>query len=142
MADAEGDRITLSALQDTQAIQGQTVILPTALGVAPVETTGDPRIEAGWFDNGLKRARKELGQADRSVGDERLPVLIVTRYLVDGTLHEDRAIYDLGFALDGQLLGGTRVRIRGLSLITRVPAASGQAKLDARWKQLHPKLAS
>ncbi|SNT04620.1 hypothetical protein SAMN06295912_13414 [Sphingomonas laterariae] len=137
--DREGDVIALAPLGETQAIQGQTIILPTALAIAPVETTGDPRIEADWLADGLKRARRETGAPDRSVGDERLPILIVTRYLADGTLHEDRALYDLGYALDGQFLGSSRLRIRGLSLVARISAANGSAKLDARWRQLHPK---
>lgn len=91
-ARVEAQRIDLSALADNQLIQGQTIRFPTALGLAPVETTGKPRIEARWFADALKRARDKAGLPDDSVGDERLPVAITTRFLVEGQSHEDVAL--------------------------------------------------
>src|SRR3546814_3299470 len=40
---------------------------------------------------------------DASKGDERLPVAITTRYLADGALQSDVALYDLGYVLEGQI---------------------------------------
>lgn len=137
--DKEGDRLTITALGD-QAIEGQTVRFPTALGLDPVDTTS-PRIEQSWFASGLKSARKAAGEAAESRGDQRLPVAITTRYFVDGTMTETTALYDIGYATEGHFLTGTSVRLRGLSLIEHVPAKAAAARIDAIWKTRHPKKA-
>lgn len=129
-----GRRLDLAALDSAQTIQGLTITFPTALGAAPAETTGDARIEARWFDDGLRKARKAKGRPDASKGDERLPVAITTRYLADGALQSDVALYDLGYVLEGRLLGGSAVRLRGLSLIERTSAKKAPAQLDRLWK--------
>ena len=51
----DGDRLDLAPTDAEQVIQGQTIVFPSALALAPVETTGDARIEAGWFADALKR---------------------------------------------------------------------------------------
>src|SRR5690606_440947 len=93
---SEGRSLVLEAGRPDQVIQSQTIRFPIALGVSRVETTGDARIESAWFADGLRRARRDADRPEESVGDERLPVAITTRYLVDGTTHEDVAIYDIG----------------------------------------------
>ena len=128
-----GRRLTLAALNPEQTIQSQTIAFPSALGTSPVETTGDARIEAGWFGEALRKARKAKGRPDESKGDERLPLAITTRYLVDGKLLTDVALYDIGYVLEGHLLGGSTVRLRGLSLRRRLDAASAGPALDAAW---------
>jgi hypothetical protein len=137
-ADAGKHVLALKTASGAQSVQSQKILFPTALGAAPAETTGEPRIEAGWFEHPLEKAREAAGLPDNSRGDERLPVVIVTRFLVDGEPHEDVAIYDIGFTISGRLLGGHSVALRGISLVSRTKTASAQAQLDARWKQLIP----
>lgn len=133
------DRLTLKPTAPEQAVQSQTVAFPTALGVASAETTGEPRIEAGWFESALVKAREQAGLPDDSRGDERLPVLIATRFLVDGQAHADLALYDVGYTVAGRWLSGHTVTLRGLSLVSRVKGAGGQKQLDARWAKLLPR---
>ena len=120
-----------------QVIQSQQIRFPSALGVPPAETTGDPRIEVGWFGEGLKKARKDVGEADDSVGDERLPVAIETRYLADGAVRVDRAIYNIGYAIKGHFLGGSSVTLRGLALVERSGGGDPVARLDKSWSARH-----
>lgn len=136
---ASGERaLILKPSSGEQSVQTQTVTFPTALGAAPAETTGEPRIEADWFESALKKARDAAGLPDDSRGDERLPVAIATHFLVDGKAHEDVALYDVGYTISGRLLSGHRVTLRGLSLVSRVNSGTAQGKLDARWKKLFP----
>ena len=121
-----------------QSVQSQRIIFPTALGAAPAETTGEPRIEAEWFERALKKARDTARLPDNSRGDERLPVVITTRFLVDGKPHEDVALYDIGYTISGRLLSGHSVTLRGLSLVSRVKSSGAQTALDARWGELFP----
>ena len=136
-ADRDGRRLTLAPLRDDQSIQGQTIAFPGALGLSPVETTGDARIEAGWFDDALVKARRAAGLAGDSRGDERVPVLIRTRFLADGVLRTDHAIYDLGYETDRGFLSGTDVRLRGLSLVARVRDGGGK-RIDTLWRERNP----
>lgn len=131
-ADRDAGRLDLLPLRAEQSIQGQTIAFPTALGLAPVDTTGDARIERGWFDDALVRARKAIGLEAETRGDERLPVLLTTRYLADGVPVTDRAIYDIGYATDTAFLSGTDVRLRGLSLVARVKD-DGTRQIDRLW---------
>lgn len=131
-ADKDGRTLALAPRLDTQTIQSQTIRFPELLAMAPIETTGNARIERGWLDDALVRARHAANAPDATVGDARLPVYIVTRYLVDGDAHVDRAIYELGYATDHSFIGGTRVRLRGLSRGgAAADDASGQKRIDA-----------
>ncbi|MBO9671351.1 MAG: hypothetical protein J7485_12620 [Sphingobium sp.] len=138
-AASDRDRLMLKPGSADQSVQGQTITFPAALGAAPAETTGEPRIEATWFDNALKKARNKAGLPDDSRGDERLPVAIATRFLVDGEVHEDVALYDIGYTISGRWLSGHSIALRGLSLVSHVKSGNAQAKLDARWSKLFPK---
>lgn len=138
VADAGDDRLALKPAAAEQSVQGQTIRFPAALDLAPAETTGEPRIEARWFESALKKARDTARLPDNSRGDERLPVAIVTRFLVDGAPHEDVALYDIGYTISGRLLSGHSITLRGLSLVTRVKSGDAQAALDARWRKLFP----
>lgn len=131
--------LTLKPVSPAQSVQSQKVLFPSALGLAPAETTGEPRIEAGWFDSALKKARNDAKLPDDSRGDERLPVVVTTQFLVDGEPHEDVALYDVGYSITGRFLGGHSVTLRGVSLVSHVKTAAAQAKLDARWKASLPK---
>jgi hypothetical protein len=128
-ADREGTRLSLAAADSGQTIQTQTIAFPSPLGVAAVDTVSDPRIEAGWFDRALLRAR---GDADESRGDERMPIALTTAFYAGGAMHRETSIYDLGYRVEGGgLLGGHRIRLRGLSRVRQVPRAAAQARLDA-----------
>lgn len=139
-AEGDGERVlTLKPTSAEQAVQSQTIAFPRALGVAPAGTTGEPRIEADWFERALNKARNAAGLPDDSRGDERLPVAITTRYLVGGTPHEDVALYDIGYTISGRWLRGHSVTLRGLSLVSRTSGKRAQAALDARWAKLFAK---
>lgn len=137
---AEGGKGTLALKPAAagQSIQSQTILFPTALAVAPTETTGEPRIEAGWFDHALVKAREAAKLPDESRGDERLPVAIITQYLADGDAHQDVALYDVGYSISGQFLGGHKVSLRGISLVARVHRDQAQKRLDARFAKRVP----
>lgn len=140
MLTAATDRngLALSPSSTDQTIQEQTIIFPTALAAPPVKTTGEPRIETSWFAQPLKRAREKAGLPDDSRGDEKLPVLVETRFIVSGDPHTDTAIYDLGYTVTGKLLGGHNVDLRGLARVATVRKGGAQSQLDARWRQLFP----
>jgi hypothetical protein len=121
-----------------QSVQSQTILLPSALKVAPVETTGEPRIEAKWFDSALIKAREAARLPNDSRGDERLPVVIITRFLADGDPYEDVALYDIGYTVSGRLLSGHDVALRGVSFVSRATSSTAQPQLDGRWKSLVP----
>ncbi len=131
--DREGDRLILASADPGQTIQDQRIIFPAALGVAAVETVSEPRIEARWFEQALLRAR-EREEDQQSRGDARLPIALVTTFFVDGRIHRDLAIYDLGYRIEGGgLLSGRQVRLRGIARIEAASAARAQARLDALW---------
>jgi hypothetical protein len=130
--------LVLKPTSTEQSVQGQTITFPTALGVAPADTTGEPRIEAEWFEHPLKKARDVTGLPDTSRGDERLPIVITTRFLVNGATHEDVALYDLGYSISGRWLGGHSISLRGISLVSHLSTGSDRARLDARWHKLFP----
>lgn len=132
-------QLVLKPTSSEQTVQSQTIAFPTALGAAPAETTGEPRIEAAWFEHALKKARNQAGLPDDSRGDERLPVIITTRFLVGSDAFQDVAIYDLGYSISGRWLAGHSVTLRGLSLVSRIKNGKAQAALDARWTKLFPR---
>lgn len=55
-ADANGERIRLTPVHADQPIQSQQFIFPTEIRAQPVETAGSARIEASWFEEGLRKA--------------------------------------------------------------------------------------
>ena len=127
-ASVDGQNLRLAARDPEQAIQGQTIAFPSALGVDAVDTV-DPRIEARW----IERAANKLPKKGRS-GDARLPVAITTRFVSGGESYTDTAIYDVGYRVDEGLLDSD-VELLGLSLVERGTAKSAQPKLDALWKR-------
>jgi hypothetical protein len=127
----EGKRLTLEAVDPDQVIQSQRVILPSALGVQPIETAGDPRIEARWLSDALKKTEAQRTTA----GDLRVPVAIVSRFTSKGEMHSAAAVYQLAYVREGHLLGGSSIRLRGLSLVGRVPEANAQKAVDRAFKR-------
>jgi hypothetical protein len=136
-----GDRLSLAPIGE-QTIQGQTIAFPSALGLEPVETVSDPRIEAGWFEKAVKKARRDAGRDEDEAGDERLPIAITTRYYSDGALLTDISLYDVGYRMEGRFLRGSELKLKGLSLIGRTGAKQAQARLDTLWKARQPTISS
>lgn len=131
--DKEGRTLALSPRSDDQAIQSQTIYFPAKLGVSPAETSGDARIERSWFESALVSARRDTG-AGAAPGDARMPVLIETRYLIDGDAHVDRAVYEVGYVTSHSLIGGTDIHLRGLSRAGSAKSVdAGRKQIDAIW---------
>lgn len=134
-SDRDGRTLSLAPRGDTQAIQSQTIRFPTALGLSPAETNGDARIERGWLEAALVKARHDAGAKPETAGDARLPLLVTTRYLADGDPYTDRAVYELGYLTRHGFLAGTSVRLRGLSREGGVASdAAGRKRIDALWR--------
>ncbi len=127
----DGRLLTIASPNADRVIQTQTIMFPTALDVAKVDTIGSPRIEADWFAGALSK----LPHADGKTG--RLPVAIVTQYLDDGVAREDSAIYDIGYRWRSRLIGSDVPAMEGITLVNR-GSAKLQARLDARWAKANP----
>ncbi len=106
-------------------IQTQILWFPAEVRPDSVMTTGNPRIEARWVEDKLRRAAKP--------GDRRLPVAIETSFIEDGQMRTDRAVYMIGFSLHGRLVGGPRVEFEGLSLARRGVDGDLQAAANGYW---------
>jgi hypothetical protein len=133
-ATGSGKRLALAAHDPDQAIQSQTILFPSALGVGAIDTVIEPRIEAGWIKQAVKKAREAKAAEKKPAGDARLPVAITTRVASGGETFTDTAIYDVGYKADGGgLLGGLDVELRGLSLVQRVRPGQALARLDSIW---------
>ena len=128
----KGSRLELRPASAEQQVLGQTIRFPAALSIAPVETSGEPRIEAQWFESALKKARNKAGLPDDSRGDERLPLIVETRFMADGAAHADVGLYDIGYTIRGRLLSGHILALRGLSLVRHVAPDKADAALAAR----------
>jgi hypothetical protein len=136
--DREGRTLGLASAGAGQTIQNQNINFPGPLGVAAVDTVIEPRIEAGWFEQALLRAREAGGQSE-SRGDERLPVAITTFFFSDGAMHRDSAIYDIGYRVEGGgLFGGHKIRMRGISRVETASPRTLQSRLDAIWQSRQP----
>jgi hypothetical protein len=131
----EGRSLTLTPRSDSQVIQSQTITFPSLLGLDPVSTTGDPRIERDWFDSALVKARKAAGAKHDQPGDARMPVLIATTFLVDGEPRTETALFELGYEAQHAFLSGTTIKLKGLSRLQPVKdAATGKRTLDTLMK--------
>jgi hypothetical protein len=123
----DGRRVRLSSAHADQVIQTQTLIFPSAVRGDPVETTGNPRIEAGWFEDGLKKAGVKAGQP------RRVPVGVLTTYVEDGEMKTDRAIYAVAATRQGRFLRGARLQLDGISLQRRGVGGDLKGAVDAAW---------
>ena len=131
--EADGQRLRLASVHPEQVIQTQAVSFPTTIRGDAVQTTGNPRIEAGWFDGGLAKAEH---RARRRQG--RLPVGVVTVFIEDGQPKTDRAIYLIGYSLHPRVLRADRVEMEGLSLVRRGVGEDIQGAVDALWSRQAP----
>lgn len=133
--DAARDRIDLHPASPEQVIQTQTIRFPASVRADAVDTTGNARIEAGWFDSGLRAALKG---SKLHAGRHRLAVGIETVFAAGDATRTDRAIYDLGYTLHARMLRPDAVAIEGVSLV-RHAGADLQAAVDARFAGQVPK---
>jgi hypothetical protein len=133
---ADGSTLSLTAVTADHVIQGQTLRFPPSFNLSAVTTSSDARIEAGWFADALKKDRRARELPDETQGDERVPVLVETDYLAGGASLKARAIYDVGYALEGHFLRGASVKLRGLSLVAKAPAddVAADRRLAALWE--------
>lgn len=124
--DSAGDKVRLASVHPEQVIQTQTVWFPVAIRGDSVETTGNPRLEAGWIEDGLRKAAGKSKQG-------RVPVAVLTVFIEDGQTKSDRAIYQLGFSLHPRALRSDKVELEGLSLARRGVAGDLQKAADELW---------
>jgi hypothetical protein len=122
-----GRRVRLASAHPDQVIQTQTLMFPSAMQRDPVETTGNPRLEADWLEGGLKKAGVKAGQP------RRVPVGVVTTYVEDGEMKTDRSVYAVAATLEGRFLRGSRLTMDGISLVRRGVGGDLQAAVDAAW---------
>jgi RimJ/RimL family protein N-acetyltransferase len=113
-----GDWLRMSSVHPEQVIQTQSLTFPTEVRADAIETTGNPRVEAGWLEAGLAKVEKARGRGGKEIRG-RLPVGVVTVYIEDGQTKTDRALYLLGFSLHPRVLRADRVELEGLSLVRR-----------------------
>ena len=139
--DGDGTRLRLASAHPEQVIQTQSLSFPRDMRDDAVQTTGNPRIEAGWFDAALARAQHVRPAHTGADGAHRgrLPVGIVTVYIQDGQTRTDRAVYLLGYSLHPRVLRADRVELEGLSLVRRAVGEDPQAAVDGLWaRQARP----
>jgi hypothetical protein len=70
-----------------------------------------------------------------TAGDLRMPVAIVSRFTSKGEMHSAAAVYQLAYVREGHLLGGSSIRLRGLSLVGRVSEPQAQKAVDRAFKR-------
>jgi len=129
------DRIDLHPASADDVIQTQTVRFPASVRGDAVDTTGNARIEAVWFESGLRTALKGTRL---HAGRHRLAVGIETSYVSGDATRTDRAVYDIGYTLHERLLRPDAVAIEGVSLVRRT-GDDLQKQVDARFATQVPK---
>ncbi len=122
----DGRTVRLATVNPGQVIQTQTVWFPSAIRGDSAQTTGNPRIEAGWIEDGL---RKAAGKARTG----RVPVAILTVFIEDGQTRTDRAVYQLGYSLHPRRFRSDAVELEGLSLARRNVSGDLQAAAGSLW---------
>ncbi|WP_165189110.1 hypothetical protein [Caulobacter soli] len=121
-----GAKVALTSVNEGQVIQTQTVWFPPEIRGDSVETTGNPRLEAGWIENGL---RKHAGKARTG----RVPVGVLTVFIEDGQTKTDRAVYQLGYSIHPRTLRADKVELEGLSVARRDVSGDLQAAAGNLW---------
>jgi hypothetical protein len=122
--EGDGARLKLQATRGEQVIKTQTLAFPTEIKPDSVSTTGNPRIEARWIEDSLRKVAKTGG---------RLPVAVETTFIEDGETRTDRAVYRVGYSFSGRLLGGPQLHLEGLSLARRGVTGDLQTAANSYW---------
>ena len=122
--EGSGDRIRLASQRPEQVIQTQTIWFPRQVRPSSVETTGNPRLEVSWVEDGLRKTKAETG---------RVPIGVLTVFIEDGVTKTDRAVYQVGYSLHGRTLRPDEVDLDGLSLARRGVTGDLQAAADTLW---------
>ncbi|HZZ69667.1 MAG TPA: hypothetical protein VFE18_15960 [Phenylobacterium sp.] len=130
-----GDSLRLASVHPEQVIQTQAVSFPHEIRGDTVQTTGNPRIEAGWIEGGLTKA-EHVRDDKRHHG--RVPVGIATTFIEDGQTRTDSALYQLGYSSHPRMLRSDKVELEGLSLVRRGVTGDLQAAADALWTRQNP----
>jgi hypothetical protein len=131
-----GDLIRLASVHPDQVIQTQAVSFPSDVRADAVQTTGNPRIEAGWLEDGLEKAMKARGvKAERG----RVPVGVATTFIEDGQEKTDRSIYVVGYSLHPRMLRSARIELEGLSRLQSGVGGDLQKAVDATWERMAPR---
>ena len=130
-----GEWLRLASVHAEQVIQTQTVTFPAAVRGDPVQTTGNPRIEAGWLDGGLAKVLKARG--DKRLRG-RVPMGVSTVFIEDGQTKTDQALYLVGYSLQQRVLRAAKVELEGMSLVRRGVGGDMQAAVDAAWAGSEP----
>ena len=130
-----GERLRLSTVHSGQVIQTQAISFPAEIRGDSVQTTGNPRLEAGWVDDGLTKAEHARGGKSHA---GRIPMGIVTVFMEDGEAKTDRAIYLVGYRSHARVLRADKVELEGLSLVRRGVGEDVQAAVDAAWARSNP----
>ena len=130
-----GELVRLASVHPEQVIQTQSVAMPQEVRGDAIETTGNPRIEAGWLEGGLEKALHRRGAA---ATHGRVPVGVVTVFIEDGQPKTDRAIYLLGYTLHPRVLRSAKVEIEGLSFLRRGLGEDVRKAVDAQWDRMTP----
>ena len=129
----DGQRLRLRSAHADQVIQTQTLVFPAAVRGDTVETTGNPRIDRSWLEDGLKKADRDR-KADP--GEERrVPVGVVTTYVEAGEMKTDRSVYVVAYNLKNRLLRGSTVKLEGVSLLRRGVNGDLKAAVEAAWRR-------
>ncbi|RIA45856.1 hypothetical protein DFR49_0384 [Hephaestia caeni] len=120
------------ALKDpAHRIQSMSFTFPAELGLSSRNTVVDTRLEANWFAGKILDLTD--GGADEAEG--RLPVLITSDYWDADQHRTDTAIYDVVWRIEGRLLRGRTLRLKGLVLRER---SDSPKRLNALWAREKP----
>jgi hypothetical protein len=130
-----GDRIQMAAVHSEQVIQTQALTFPGEVRGDAVQTTGNPRIEAGWLEGGLEKALHAHGV---KATHGRVPVGVTTVFIEDGQSKTDNAVYLVGYSLHPRVLRSAKVELEGLSLLRRGVSEDIGKAVDAAWARQDP----
>jgi hypothetical protein len=128
----QADEVRLNPADPDQVIQTVTVWFPKDVRADKVEIDGDPRLEAGWIADGVRKAQSQSSDKAQS---GRVPVTVQTVFIQDGQTRTDDAVYTLAYSLHHRLLQADRVQLEGLSLIRRSIKGDPQAAADKLWEK-------
>lgn len=130
---SEGKSVSFEPVEPGHAVQSLEIRFPTALSIGAIDGSSDLRLAAPDFEDALLRERDKRGASKEPESERQLPLLIATRYVENGKVRDDQAIYALAYHVrEGGLLSGRSLRLGAIRLVARGGSAT-QAALDRRW---------